>query len=135
MEHLCYRPLIALKQSNKKPVAGTSPATAKDCIPKLVDREAIQQPVTAGRTQVGLRAAALGTARRMRRIPGLRGWKGRRTIDIRVAEHDGALRAARVVFAGHILVRRKGTTVRGRAGQNVVSVGLVAEAIDDFAFL
>src|SRR5580700_8941746 len=41
------------------------------CTP-LIDRETIEQPVAAGTAQVGLAAAAVGAARRMRGIPRFR---------------------------------------------------------------
>src|SRR5664279_492617 len=51
-----------------------------------------------------------------------------------MAEHDGTLRAARVVLAGHVLVGRKGFAVRRRAGEDVMPVRRVAAAVDHVAF-
>ena len=56
-------------------------------------------------------------------------------LPVVVAEHDRALRAARVVLAGHVLVGRKGFAVRRRAGDDVMPVRLVAAAVDDLALL
>src|SRR6185312_6928190 len=70
----------------------------------------------------------------MRGIPGL----GRRTIvqspPVIVAEHDRALRAARVVLAGHVLVRRERVPLGSRAGQDVVLVWPVTTTGNYFAF-
>ena len=48
---------------------------------------------------------------------------------IRVAKHRRALRTARPILAGHVLVGRKSGAIRLRAGKNVVAIGLVADAI------
>jgi hypothetical protein len=46
-----------------------------------------------------------------------------------MAKHGGALRTARPILAGHVLVGLKGGAVRLRASENVVPVRLVATAI------
>src|ERR1041384_842061 len=115
-------------------------ATLLAMTPQLPERasvrgEAVEQAVAAGRTQIGLAAAALGAVREVRRIPGMR---RRRVVQARavdMAEHSSALRAARPVLAGLVLARRKGAAVRHRAGQRVVLVGRIAAAIDDVALL
>lgn len=56
-------------------------------------------------------------------------------LPVIVTKHHGTLRAARVVLAGHVLIGGKGFAVRRRAGQNVMSVRLVAAAVDDLTLL
>src|SRR5450631_4266390 len=51
-----------------------------------------------------------------------------------MTEHDRALRAARVVLAGHVLVVGKGFAVRRRAGEDVMPVWRIAAPVDDLAF-
>ena len=70
----------------------------------------------------------------MRRVPGLGGIVVAQSDAVVMAEHDRALRAARVVLAGHVLVGRERFAVRGRAGQNVVPARRVAAAVDHVAF-
>ena len=98
------------------------------------DGKAIQQSVTAGAAQVGLAAAAFGTARGMRGVPGMGFRVIAQALAVVMAEHDRTLRAARVVLAGHVLVGRKGFAVHRRAGEDVMPVRLVAAAVDHFAF-
>src|SRR5438552_15101552 len=101
----------------------------------LVCGEAVEQAVAAGRVQIGLAAAALGAARGVRRIPGMR---RRRIIQARavdMADDRGTLRAARPVLAGLVLARRTGAAIWHRAGQRVMLVGRIAAAVDDVALL
>jgi hypothetical protein len=52
-----------------------------------------------------------------------------------VPDDRRALRAARPVVAGFVVPRRKGAAVGLRAGQRIVLVWSVAEAVDDVALL
>ena len=101
----------------------------------LVDGEAIKQSVAPGRAQVILRAAPSGAARRMPRIPAMHPVVFARTLPVIVAEHGAALRTARPVLAGHVLVGRECFAVRGGASQNIVAVRLIAKAIYDLTLL
>src|SRR5262245_6578699 len=67
---------------------------------QLVRGEAVEQAVAAGAPQVVLAAAAVGPARGMRRIPRLRRGIVAQTLAVAVADHRGALGAARPVAAG-----------------------------------
>ena len=51
-----------------------------------------------------------------------------------MTEHGGALRAARPVLAGAILVPGEGGSVRLRTCEDVVSVRSIAAAVINFAF-
>src|SRR5579885_81879 len=70
----------------------------------------------------------------MRGIPRARGFVVAQSLPIVVAEHDGALGGARVIFASAVLAQRESGAVRLRAGQNVVPVRLVAAAVDYLTF-
>src|SRR3954454_2732826 len=96
-----------------------------------VRREAVEQPVAAGAAQVGLAAAAVGSARGMRRIPRARRRVVTQSLAIDVPDHRGALRAAGPVTAGAGLSGRKGLAFRRRAGEHVVAVRREADAWND----
>ena len=70
----------------------------------------------------------------MRRVPGQHGRGIVQTLPVVVADHHGALRAAGAVLARAIFASRECTAVHGRAGQDVVPVGLVTASIDHLAF-
>src|SRR5262249_31016780 len=89
-------------------------------------RQAVEQAVASGASQIVLAAAALGPARGVRRIPRFGRGVVARTPAVDVADHGRALGAARPVAAGSILAGRKRAPVRLRAGQNVVVIGRVA---------
>src|SRR6478609_7154880 len=77
-----------------------------------VRREAIQQSIAASALQVGLRAAAVRTARGVRGVPGLRGVIVAQPDAVGMTDHRRALRRARPVLAGAILAGRKRRPVR-----------------------
>src|SRR5215471_3368536 len=93
---------------------------------QLVRGEAVEQAVAAGASQIVLAAAAVGPARGMRRVPRFRRRIVAQTLAVAVADHRGALGAARPVAAGSVLAGRKRPPVHLRAGQDVVGVGGVA---------
>ena len=103
--------------------------------PRLVGDEAIEQAVAAGAAQIGRAAAALRTARGMRRIPRLRRRIVAQALAVDMADHRGALRAGAPVAAGAIVARRERAAFRGRSGQHVVTVRREADAGDDLAAL
>src|SRR5690348_15496978 len=80
--------------------------------PALVRREAVEESRPAGALEIVLAAAAVRTARWMRRIPRFRRVVVTQALAVDVAEHHGALRAARVILARAILAGREGTAVR-----------------------
>src|SRR5437764_8772361 len=82
-------------------------ATTSRSFVNSVRREAIEQPVTAGALQIGLRAAAVRAARRVRGVPGFRGVIVTQAHTIGMTDHRRALCRARPVLAGAILARRK----------------------------
>src|SRR3954454_22322889 len=96
-----------------------------------VRREAVEQPIAAGAAQVGLAAAAVGSARRMRRIPGARRRVVTQSLAIDVPDHRGALRAAGPVAAGAVFADREGLAFRRGAGEHVVAVRREADARND----
>src|SRR6266540_6595024 len=100
---------------------------------RSVRREAIEQSVTAGALQVGLRAAAVWTARGVRGVPGFRGVVVAQAHAVGMTDHRRALCRARPVLAGTILSGRKRCPVRLRSRQHVVAVGRIAAAVDDLA--
>src|SRR5260370_11303999 len=90
------------------PCPGTSRLSAVSRgLHQLVRGEAVEQTVAAGASQIVLAAAAVGSARGMRRIPRL----GRRVVAqalaVAVADHGCALGAARPAAAGSCLAGRK----------------------------
>src|SRR5262249_20286546 len=102
---------------------------------RLVRREAVQQAVAAGALEIGLAAAAVRSARRMRRVPRLRRVVVAQALAVVMADHGGALPALAPIAAGPVIARRKGAAVRLRAGQHVVPVGRVGAAVDRLALL
>jgi hypothetical protein len=98
-----------------------------------VRRETVQQAVTAGASEIGLRATALRPARGMRTVPGFRRIIVAQPDAIGMAQHRGTLRAARPVLAGAIFARRESHSVRLRSRQHVMAVRRIAAAIDDIA--
>src|SRR5262249_22764179 len=93
---------------------------------QLVRGEAVEQAVAAGAPEVVLAAAAVGPTRGMRRIPRLGRCIVAQTLAVAVADHGGALGAARPVAAGSVLAGRKSPPVHLRPGKNVVRIGRVA---------
>src|SRR6185503_16248676 len=75
------------------------------------------------------------TARRMRRVPGVRRRVVAQALAVDVAEHGRALRAARPVLAGAVFTSREGFAVGRRAGERVVPVRLFVPSVDDLALL
>src|SRR4051812_3973995 len=93
----------------------------------LVGGEAVEQPGTTGRHQVLLAAAAA----RMRRVPR----RVAAALFVGVAKLRGPGAVARPVVAGVVLAVGVGASVGLRAGEDVVLVGRVADAVDDAALL
>jgi diguanylate cyclase (GGDEF)-like protein len=100
-----------------------------------IRRETIHQAVAAGALEIGLRAAAIRSARGMRAVPGFRRVIVAQSDAVGMTDECRALRAARPVLAGAIVARRKGRTVGLRSRQHVVPVRRIATAVDDIAFL
>src|SRR5262245_18922318 len=98
-----------------------------------VRREAVEQHVAAGALEVVLAAAAVRSARRMRRVPRLRGVVVAQADAVDVADHRGALPALGPVAAGLVVAGRNRGAVRLRAGQCVIHVRRVAAAVDHVA--
>src|SRR6185437_10555059 len=88
---------------------------------RLLRSKTIEQAVAAGAAQVILAATAVGTARRMRRIPRMRRWIIAQAEAVNVSEHGAALGAARPVFSRTILTVREDAAVRFRARQCIVT--------------
>src|SRR5215204_6168284 len=119
-----------------------STCTATRCAPPnyqrrlwLVRGKAVEQAVAARAFQRVLAAAAAGPARGMRRVPGFRGVVVAQALAVMMADHGGALGAARPVLAGHVGVACDCPTVGRGPGQNVVHVRRVAAAVDGLALL
>src|SRR5688572_26356340 len=66
-------------------------------------REAVEQSIAAGALQVVLAAAAVWSARGMRRIPRQHGWRGVQPLAVMVAHHGGAGGALGPVAAGAVI--------------------------------
>src|SRR5262245_47035463 len=98
---------------------------------RSVHREAVKQPGAAGAHEVRLAAAALRSARGMRRVPGFRRRVVGEALAVDVAEHGRALRAAGPVAAGAILACGERRAVHLRAGEGVVLVRRRAGAAGD----
>jgi hypothetical protein len=99
----------------------------------LVDGKAVEQPIATRAAQVGLRAAAVRTARGMRRVPRPNGFVVAWALQVGVPEHGRTFCAARPILTRHILVRREGGAVSLGARQNVMTVRPVAVATNDLA--
>src|SRR5262249_10841336 len=76
----------------------------------LLSREAVEQPVSASAAQITLTAASLRAARRMGRIPRPRCCIVTQPLAVDMTDHSRALRAARPVAAGSILIWRECAT-------------------------
>src|SRR5690242_18341348 len=100
-----------------------------------VRREAVEQTVAAGGAEIRLAAAAVGSARGMRRIPRLRGLVVAQPLAVDMPDHRGALGALGPVAAGPIFTRRECGAVRLRAGERIVAIRRVAAAVDHLALL
>src|ERR1700738_1814793 len=75
-------------------------------------RETIQQAVAAGADQVLLAAAAIGTSRGMRRIPGFDGWNRCGSVDIGMPDHGCTLSPRRPVLASAVVRAIERRTIR-----------------------
>src|SRR5712691_4002169 len=100
-----------------------------------VRRKTIKQAVAAGALEVGLRAAAVWSARRMRAIPGFRRVIVAQSDAVGMAHNRRTLRAARPVLAGAVVAGRERGTVWLRSRQHVMAVRRVATAVVDIALL
>src|SRR5260221_3956686 len=78
---------------------------------QLVRGEAVEQTVAAGASQIVLAAAAVGSARGMRRIPRLGRGVVAQALAVAVADHGCAFGAARPVAAGSVLAQLESTSV------------------------
>src|SRR4051812_25944435 len=70
---------------------------ARNLATNSIGRKTVEQAVATGALKIVLRAAAVGAARGMRGVPGFRGVVIAQPKAVRMAEHGGALRAARPV--------------------------------------
>src|SRR5262249_47243998 len=98
-----------------------------------VRRKTIKQPVAACASEIGLGAAALGTAGWMRGIPGFRRVVVPQTHSIGMADDRRALGAARPILAGSISFAGKCGAIGLRSRQHIVTVWRVAAAVDHLA--
>src|SRR5579862_6337078 len=115
-------------QSALPPVRPSHVLTDLPALPaleRLVGGEAIQQARAAGGDEVRLAAAAAGVARVPRAVVA--------ALLVGVSQLHGAaaVRVARVVAAGVVHAVGVGAPVRHRAGEDVVRVRHVADAVDD----
>src|SRR5258705_11596037 len=99
----------------------------------LVRRKTIKQAVAAGALEVGLRAAAVRSARRMRAVPGFRRIIVAQSDAVGMTHHRRTLRAARPVLAGAIVARRECCAVRLRSREHVMAVRRMAAGGGDGA--
>src|SRR6266704_3422866 len=76
-----------------------------------VRRKTIKQAVAAGALEVGLRAAAVRSARRMRAVPGFRRIVVAQSDAVGMAHNRRTLRAARPVLADAVVAGRERGTV------------------------
>src|SRR5260221_1851944 len=102
---------------------------------RLIRCETIQQAVAAGALEFGLRAAAVGPARGMRRVPGFRDVVVAQADAVGMPDHRRALRRTRPVLAGAVVAGGKRRAVRLRSRQHVMPGRRVAETVDDIALL
>src|SRR5213593_4984185 len=102
---------------------------------RLFRGEAVEEAVAAGALEIVLAAAAVGPARRVRRVPGLRRVVVAQALSIVMADHRRPLAALRPVAAGAILAGRERGAVRLGAGQDVVHVRRVAAPVDHLTLL
>src|SRR5260370_26575869 len=100
-----------------------------------VRRKAIKQAVAAGALEVGLRAAAVRSARRMRAVPGFRRIIVAQSDAVGMTHYRRTLRAARPVLAGAVVAGRERGAVWLRSRQHVMAVRRVATAVVDIALL
>src|SRR5262249_57999456 len=94
-----------VRRSLPSPAQKTPSPQASGGSHQLVRGEAVEQAVAASAPQVVLAAAAVGPARGMRRIPRLGRGIVAQTLAVAVADHRGALGAARPVAAASVLPR------------------------------
>src|SRR6188472_3793361 len=90
-----------------------------------VRREAVQEARATGTDQILLAAAAIRSARGMRRIPGTHRGRGG-TGAVEMTEHRRALRAACPVLAGTVVAGRECRTICLRSRENVVPIRRIA---------
>src|SRR6059058_5360641 len=102
---------------------------------RLFRGEAVEEAVAAGALEIVLAAAAVGPARGVRRVPGLRRVVVAQTLPIVMADHRRPLAALRPVAAGAVIAGRERGAVGLRTGQDVVHVGCVATAVDQLPLL
>src|SRR3954454_19793669 len=97
-----------------KPSCGGTAATSCRCPARhrSVDGEAVEQAVAARALQIGLAAAAVRTARGMRRIPGLRSVIVTQSLPVVVPDHCRASTALGPVAAGAVFTGGKRPSVR-----------------------
>src|SRR5438552_17308196 len=102
---------------------------------RLSRGEAVEEAVAAGALEIVLAAAAVGPARGVRRVPGLRRVVVAQALPIVMADHRRPLAAPRPVAAGAVIAGRERGAVGVRAGQAVVPAGCVATAGDQLPCL
>src|SRR5439155_447255 len=100
---------------------------------RLFRGEAVEEAVAAGALEIVLAAAAVGPARGVRRVPGLRRVVVAQALPIVMADHRRPLAALRPVAAGAVIAGCERGAVGLRAGQDVGHVGCVATAVDQLA--
>src|SRR5438445_2120602 len=115
-----------------QPNATSVPSNA---LADLFRGQAVEEAIASGALQVVLVAAAVGLARRMRRVPRLRCVVVPQALAIVVADHRRPLAALRPVAARAILVGCESGAVRLRARQDVVLVRRVSTPVPGLAVL
>src|SRR5207244_1689485 len=79
-----------------------------------------------------LAAAALRSARGVRRIPGIHRWRGG-TGAVGMSEHRSALGTRRPILAGTVVAGRERRAICLRSRQHVMAVRRIAQAVVDLA--
>src|SRR6516225_7627487 len=99
----------------------------------LIRGKTIEQAGAAGALEVRLAATAFRSAGRVRGIPRPALDSVLNALPVDVAEHGGALGAARPVLACAVLAGREGAAFHGRTGEGVVLIWRVAAPFDHVA--
>src|SRR5205814_6395247 len=96
---------------------------------RLFRGEAVEEAVAAGALEIVLAAAAVGPARGVRRVPGLRRVVVAQALPIVMADHRRSLAALRPVAAGAVIAGRERGAFGLRAGPQAGPGGCVATGV------
>src|SRR5437667_7602853 len=113
-----------------QPNATSVPSNA---LADLFRGEAVEEAIASGALQVVLAAAAVGPARRMRRVPRLGRVVVPQALAIVVADHGRPLAALRPVAARTVLAGREGGAVGLGARQDVMHVRRISTPVHGLA--